>query len=69
MRQVNEPVVFVNWQEIGRRCERLGMSVIAVQRNGKVETRLGPDFRFLPTDELLVLGSHEQRRTLRAMLE
>ena len=29
MRQVNEPVVFVNWQEVGRRCERLGMSVIA----------------------------------------
>jgi hypothetical protein len=28
MRQVNEPVVFVNWQEVGRRCERLGMSVI-----------------------------------------
>lgn len=29
MRQVNEPVVFVNWQEVGRRCERLGLSVIA----------------------------------------
>jgi len=29
MRQVNEPVLFVNWQEVGRRCERLGMSVIA----------------------------------------
>ena len=29
MRQVNEPVVFVNRQEVGRRCERLGMSVIA----------------------------------------
>ena len=29
MRQVNEPVVFVNWQEVGRRCERLGMPVIA----------------------------------------
>ena len=28
MRQVNEPVVFVNWQEVGRRCERLGLLVI-----------------------------------------
>lgn len=52
--------------EIGART---GMTVIAVQRNGKVETRLGPDFRFAATDELLVLGSHDQRRTLREMLD
>jgi Trk K+ transport system NAD-binding subunit len=51
--------------EIGART---GMSVIAVQRDGVVDTRLGPDFRFAATDELLVLGSHEQRRALRELL-
>jgi Trk K+ transport system NAD-binding subunit len=51
--------------EIGART---GMSVIAVQRDGTVDTRLGPDFRFAATDELLVLGSHEQRRALRELL-
>ena len=51
--------------EIGART---GMSVIAVQRDGKVATRLDSEFRFAPTDELLVLGSQEQRQALREML-
>jgi Trk K+ transport system NAD-binding subunit len=51
--------------EIGART---GMSVIAVQRDGRLETRLGPEFRFEATDELLVLGSHDQRRALRQLL-
>jgi voltage-gated potassium channel len=46
---------------------RTGLNVIAIQRNGRVETELGRDLRLPRGAELVVLGSIEQRMRFREL--
>jgi len=47
---------------------KTGCTVVAVERNGDVVTRLGPDFRIQAGDELVIAGTDQAVRQFEQML-